>query len=114
MSFGCFGSTLEDTEAMKKTAEKPTPAEVLAGWFGSTGFSHTATAEDAGAALIQLLDQAGYYVAEKPKRALHLSFHERNAAIRAYNSQAKATLDRSAMIDSIVRAINSERRRTAV
>ena len=38
-----------------------------------------------------------------------LSFHERNAAIRAYNSWARDTLARGEMIDAIIAAINEER-----
>lgn len=38
-----------------------------------------------------------------------LTHFERLAAIRAYNSQARDTLERGAMVDAIIKAINDER-----
>ena len=45
----------------------------------------------------------------KTTEPIELSFHERNAAIRAYNSTARASLGRAAMVDTIIAAINDER-----
>lgn len=41
-----------------------------------------------------------------PRPLITLSDEERRAAIRAYNSLARDTLERGAMIDAIVAAIN--------
>lgn len=43
------------------------------------------------------------------KQPITLTFHERNAAIRAYTSSARDTLTRGAMVDAIIAAINEER-----
>lgn len=43
------------------------------------------------------------------KHLIELNVHERNAALRAYNSSARDTLDRGAMVDAIIAAINEER-----
>lgn len=40
---------------------------------------------------------------------IELTFHERNAAIRAYNSENKRKLARGEMVDAIIAAINKER-----
>lgn len=43
------------------------------------------------------------------KSPITLSDEERRAAIRAYNSLARGTLERGAMVDTIIAAINEER-----
>jgi cytoplasmic iron level regulating protein YaaA (DUF328/UPF0246 family) len=86
-----------------------TPREVIEGWFGSAAFSHCPTREDAAQQVIDLLADNGYLVVQKPKRAIRLTFHERNAGIRAYNSLARAKLHRGQMVDAIIDAINDER-----
>lgn len=46
----------------------------------------------------------------KPMRPLIvLTDEERRAAIRAYNSKARDSLERGAMVDAIIDAINRER-----
>lgn len=86
-----------------------TAAEVIGRWFRSDAFSHATTQKEAGALLIAELDEHGYVVVPKRRRSFFLGFHEKNAAIRAYNSKAKDTLNRAEMIDAIIDAINEER-----
>src|SRR5689334_21437813 len=89
--------------------QQPTIDQVVGSWFRSEEFSHAATAKQATESLRAALQEAGYLIVERPKKAVRLTFHERNAAIRAYNSRARDTLERGAMVDAIVAAINEER-----
>ena len=46
---------------------------------------------------------------KQQQEPIQLTYFERLAAIRAYNSQSKAEFSRAEMIDHIIAAINEER-----